>query len=250
MKNISHPSLIRRAARSFYALLAPASTAKVERAEWIYYIKFLREGMIVFDVGANIGELSLLFSHFVGASGQVHAFEPIQETFGRLQSIVTAAGCSNVRLNQAAVTDKNGLVAMHVYASEYASWNTLADRSLERYGINIQPPTLQEVVATTVDAYCTENMIDHIDLLKIDVEGAEYQVLSGAQRMLENKKIRRCVFEFGQTTYDMGNTPKMILDYLNKVNYRVQNVVARDPLFPHEPRTKEPYFSLMVAKPQ
>ena len=250
MKDFAQVTPIKRLARRLYSFVEPASSDRVERAEWTYYVNLLREGMIVFDAGANVGNLSLLFSHFVGPSGQVHAFEPTQETFERLQSIVSQAGCENIKLNQAAVTDKDGAVELRVYGVKYASWNTLANRPLEKYEINAPVPTLQAVAATTIDTYCMENRIDHIDLLKIDVEGAEYQVLRGARKMLENQKIHACVFEFGQTTRDMGNDPKSIADYLNQMNYRVQNIVGRDRSFPHHPRTKEPYFSVMTAKPR
>ena len=250
MTDSSHINPVRRLARKLYSFVTPTSFADVERAEWTEYVTLLREGMIVFDVGANIGELSLLFSRFVRSSGQVHAFEPVRETFDRLQSIITAAGRSNVRLNQLAVSDENGAVDMNVYSAEYSSWNTIANRPLASLGVEIQPPTLQKVASITVDQYCADNNIDYIDLLKIDVEGAEYQVLRGAKRMLQNRRIACCIFEFGQTTIDMGNSPKMISDYLGEMNYGIRNVVRHDPVFPLAPRTKAPCFSLMVSKPQ
>ena len=67
---------LRRARAAAGSASGPASFAEVERAERIFYLEYLREGMTVFDVGANVGELTLLFSRFVGASGSVHAFEP------------------------------------------------------------------------------------------------------------------------------------------------------------------------------
>ena len=54
----------------------PASYHDAERAEYTFYISYLRSGMVVFDVGANVGELTTLFSHFVTPAGSVHAFEP------------------------------------------------------------------------------------------------------------------------------------------------------------------------------
>jgi hypothetical protein len=63
------------------------SPAVVERAEHIFYINYLNEGMTVFDVGANCGGLSLLFVHFVGPSGHIHSFEAASSTFERLTAV-------------------------------------------------------------------------------------------------------------------------------------------------------------------
>lgn len=86
---------------------------EVERAEQIFYLEFLQPGMTVFDVGANIGELTLLFSRFI-EDGKVHSFEATRRGFAQLMAVCEAAGRSNVVLNQAAVTDKDGTVPFYV----------------------------------------------------------------------------------------------------------------------------------------
>jgi hypothetical protein len=69
MKNILNS--LKRRIRNFAEAPAPASYAEVERAEQIFYLEYLREGMTVFDVGANVGELTLLFSRFTGAGNRL-----------------------------------------------------------------------------------------------------------------------------------------------------------------------------------
>jgi FkbM family methyltransferase len=159
-----------------------ASPIAVERAEQTFYINYLREGMVVFDVGANIGELTLLFSRFVGPSGKVYSFEASIATFEKLSGILSLSGRKNVELNHLALCDRNGLVELYVYPEEYAGWNSLANRPLESYGIDVKPVCREQVHSSTVDIFCKERGISYIDLLKIDVEGAEYQVLLGAQQ--------------------------------------------------------------------
>ena len=227
-----------------------ASLIEVERAERIFYINYLQKGMTVFDVGASIGELSLLFSRFVTPSGKVHAFEACAATFEKLRTVCQLANRSWIVLNHKAVTDKNGIVKLHVYDEEHAGWNSLADRPLHKYGINVKPTYIEEVEATTIDTYCEENKLPRIDLLKIDVEGAEYQVLLGAYHMLKEKRIGCCTFEFGQTTFDMGNTPDEIEDYLNKCGYRIRNIVKGNPVFPGRSSVETTRFSMHVARPK
>lgn len=228
---------------------APASFTEVERAERIFYLETLREGMTVFDVGANVGELTLLFSRFVGASGSVHAFEPCGQAFGRLETVCGAASLRNVRLNRLALAEGEGPVSLHVYDDDFMSWNTRAVRPLEDYGIAVKPVGVEEVPATTLDLYCERGGVAEIDLLKVDVEGAEFQVLVGARRMLEERRVRCVTFEFGQTTFDMGNSPDRIESYLRDAGYELRNLVAGDPVFPGRASAQTACYSMHVATP-
>ncbi len=223
-----------------------ATYTEVERAEQMFYLKYLREGMTVFDVGANIGELSLLFSRCVRSTGQVHSFEASNETFNKLSRICQLAGRSQIKLNHVAVSDKEETVNLYVYEESYSGLNTLAERSLHEYGIAIAPTHIEEVQSITIDSYCAYNDIKQIDLLKVDVEGAEYQVLLGAHKMLQSKSIKCCVFEFGATTFDMGNSPLELEAYLNSLGYKVRNIVKRNPTFPGGSNA---HFSIHMAMP-
>jgi FkbM family methyltransferase len=231
------------------ALRAPASFTEVERAERIFYLQTLREGMTVFDVGANVGELTLLFSRFVGASGSVHAFEPTGRGFERLEAVCRATSLRNVRLNRLALAEGEGPVSLHVYDGDYLSWTTRAARPLEDYGIDVKPVAIEEVPATTLDLYCERNGVAEIDLLKVDVEGAEFQVLVGARRMLYERRVRCVTFEFGQTTFDMGNSPERIESYLRDAGYELRNLVAGDPVFPGGASAQTACYSMHVATP-
>jgi len=223
-----------------------ASMMEVERAELMFYLQYLREGMIVFDVGASVGELTLLFSRFVGA-GRVHAFEASGRVFERLRIVTSAAACPNVYLNHLTVAEAEEMARLYVYDDLHLGWNTLANRPLENYGIDVKPVAVEEVEATTIDLYCERKNISKIDLLKIDVEGAEFQVLKGANRMLREKRIACITFEFGQTTFDMGNDPDEIEAYLIKLGYKLRNVVTGDPIFPGRKAAKSARFSMHVA---
>ena len=245
-------SVLRRLRRNFDAAPAsasPASFVEVERAERIFYLEYLREGMTVFDAGANVGELTLLFSRFAGASGVVHAFEPCVQAFGRLEAVCRAASLRNVRLNRLALAEDEAPVSLHVYDEEHMSWNTRAARPLGDYGIDVEPPAVEEVPATTLDLYCERGGVAEIDLLKIDVEGAEFQVMLGARRMLREHRVRCVTFEFGQTTFDMGNSPERIESYLRDAGYELRNIVAGDPVFPGRESAQSACYSMHVATP-
>lgn len=243
-------NIARRLHQAFARSDASASSyEEVERAEQIFYLEYLREGMTVFDVGAHVGELTLLFSRFVGR-GHVHAFEASGDTFRRLSTIIRAAGRLNVTLNHTAVAEKEGTLHLNVYDEDLSAWNTRAVRPLAAYGIDVKPAASEAVEATTVDIYCERRGVGEIDLLKVDVEGAEYQVLLGARRMLESKAVRCITFEFGQTTFDMGNRPEEIEDYLTSLGYTIRNVVKGDSIFPGRAGVETAQFSMHVAMPE
>lgn len=244
MKSLT-TSLIRRLGKSH----APASFIDVERAERLFYLQYLREGMTVFDVGANIGELTIMFSRFVGAGGRVHAFEPAGACFEKLVTICGAASLRNVQLNKFALAEEEGAVVLHSYGEDYLSWTSQALRPLESYGINVGAVSTEVAPSQTLDLYCERNCVADIDLLKVDVEGAEFQVLLGAYRMLEARRVRCITFEFGQTTFDMNNDPDDIETYLNDLGYVLRNIVKSDPVFPGRKSSQTACYSMHLATP-
>lgn len=224
-----------------------ASLVDVERSEYTFYINYLRPGMIVFDVGAHVGEISLLLTRFTSFQGIVHAFEASSSTFSKLTKLCKLTGRNNIILNHKLVADKKEIMKLYIYDEVHSGWNTLAKRPLHNYGYNVKPISIENIEAITIDEYCKENNISQIDLLKIDVEGAEYQVLLGARHMLENQKVSCCIFEFGTTTFDMGNTPSDIEIYLKQFGYKIRNIVEGNPVFPGRSNAKFARFSVHIA---
>lgn len=227
----------------------PADFSQVERAERIFYLERLRDGMTVFDVGANVGELALLFSRFVGDTGNVHCFEASGAVFEKLETVCRIAQRRNVKLNHLALADEKKTIRLNVYTDALSVFNSEAKRPLKDYGIDAEPVSVEEIGATTIDYYCEENKIEKIDLLKIDVEGAEFQVMKGAQKMLERKRIDCLTFEFGQTTFDMGNRPEEIERFLGAMNYKIRNIVSGDKVFPGRESVAAARYSMHVAEP-
>jgi len=220
----------------------------VERAEGAFYRAYLSDGMTAFDVGAHVGNLTTLFSRLVGR-GAVHAFEPAPEAFGALRSALATERASNVIANPIALSDRPGPARLNCYDGPFQAFTTMANRPLADYGVDAGPARPVDVEATTLDAYCRAKGVGRIDLLKIDVEGAELQVLRGAREMLAAKRIGCVAFEFGQTTFDMGNRPGEIADLFREQGYRLSNLVRGAPLFPGGRSAKTARFAMHLAMP-
>jgi len=137
----------------------------------------LKPGDTFIDVGANIGYYSLLASNLVGDSGCVVAIEASAPLFGRLGRNLSRNRASNVRAINFAVSDVRGVVsvyAAHDYNRGKTSILPLEDFPLEG---SVDCAPLPELLRPAE--------IEHARIIKIDVEGAEYAVVSGLRAMLE-----------------------------------------------------------------
>ena len=127
--------------------------------------------MVVWDVGAHAGFYTVAFSRLVGTSGAVYAFEPFAENVCHLLRHVHLNSLGNVCVVQVALGASSELVGFRRAPSN--SMGSVA--SDERSYL---------VPSVTVDDFLARNPGAHPDLLKIDVEGAEADVLMGASEFL------------------------------------------------------------------
>jgi len=143
---------------------------------------------MVLDVGANVGQWTLLAAALL-PSAAIHAFEVVPETAGQLAASV-AALAPRVVANGFGLADRDGTLAISMLDDD----STLSSIVRLHDGMG-------EAVACPVragDGYMAEAGIDHIDLLKIDVEGAEHLVLAGFARALAERRIDVIQFEYGR----------------------------------------------------
>ena len=177
-----------------------------------------RSGMTCFDVGANYGIYSLLFSKCVGEGGSVHSFEPEGRNYDRLICNIHLNKASNIVPNRLAVYSSDQMVTLNVFDDTHFGWHTLGVPEMENAGEPIRPMKAEQIQAVAIDTYCRENGIERIDLLKIDVEGAELDVIKGSHGMLSESKIGCVLFEISTPMVSgMGHEPAKVftslLDY-------------------------------------
>jgi FkbM family methyltransferase len=148
-----------------------------------FMINTLKEGEQFMDVGAHLGYFSTLAAHLVGASGKVIAFEASKNTFVFLSKNLQNLPQANC-LNQA-VSDEKGVLSFYEFPILYSEYNTLEIKQFEReswYAKN--KPSKANVATIPMDEFIAQNHLQP-NLIKIDVEGAEYRVLLGMQNFLK-----------------------------------------------------------------
>ncbi|MGA0556980.1 FkbM family methyltransferase [Larkinella sp. VNQ87] len=150
----------------------------------------------VFDVGANVGSYARMVLKTFGQRATVHCFEPARNTFQTLTQSVTA---SNVQKHPFGLSSKTGQLSLYADADQ-SGMTSVYSRDLEH--LNISFESVEVASFSTADEFCREQGINHIDLLKIDVEGHEFSVLEGAAQLLRDQRIRFIQFEFGGTNID------------------------------------------------
>lgn len=145
--------------------------------------RLLREGMTVYDVGANIGYLTVALARLVGESGAVVAFEPLDENVGRLRTALRLNGLNeSVVVVPAAVGREDDTGAFYVHSS--GGMGKLAGSA----GREPQYETTRDVQVVSLDQWVGSEGAPAPDWVKVDVEGGEGQVLEGAGKLMERER--------------------------------------------------------------
>ena len=214
-------------------VLYPGQNARVyfenkgnyEVIETLFCEKYIKPGMTIFDVGANIGMYSLPLSIQVKPDGMVHAFEAELKNFEKLGINLALNKCTNIILNHNAVFSKSIEVTLNVFPDNVNSWHSLGQPELPdpfNPGKLIIAKDKQIVQGISIDDYVSINSIEKIHFLKIDVEGAELDVLKGASISLEKGVIDVIMFEISlPQLISMGYEQAQIFDYLNEKRMKI-----------------------------
>ena len=142
-------------------------------------VKYLKPGMVVYDIGAHVGFYTLLFSRAVGPEGRVYAFEPFPDNLLFLKKHSCLNKLGNVLIEQYAVSDSNGKVIFYPnQESNYTGSIIRINQSDKLNGITVKTVAL--------DKYVYHENNSPPDLIKMDIEGAEYQALSGMENIIKN----------------------------------------------------------------
>ena len=170
-------------------------------------------GETVVDVGANIGLYSIACSHKVGNSGKIIAIEPEKENFSLLVQNLRLNGVTNVLPINEAISNFIGTTDLFLSETNLGGHSIIFRRGSKKRTVNCE----------TLDKLCRRLGIRRVHLIKVDVEGAELAVLEGAQKMLEENKLRLIVVaehfkdqitQVSRFLSDLGFITKVVNNYV------------------------------------
>lgn len=170
----------------------------------------LKVGDIVFDVGANIGWYSNLFSkHFPDV--EVHCFEPDPGNYEILKSNLERNNSKNVVSNNIGIGERKDVMKLYLYKKGNQGRHSM---------LNINSGSVIDVNITSFDEYVEEKKLDlaKIKFLKIDIEGYEYSAFLGGKEFLKHVPVLMAEFS-PDYMRKAGLDPEKLLDFLRSYNY-------------------------------
>lgn len=195
----------------------------IETSGEMYFISSLarfyssNEKVIIFDVGANIGNYAKAVIRSFKENFHVYSFEPFSTPFKQLATIKN----DHLTIVNKGFSDKKEELLIHT-SDEYSEIGGVYDRT---YAFSDIPHDKTEKCQfITIDEFCFENSLTKINFLKIDVEGHELAVLKGANKTLENGNIDFIQFEFGAGNIFSRTSVMDFHTFLNK-KYKIYRLL-------------------------
>jgi FkbM family methyltransferase len=173
--------------------------------------RFVREGDVVFDIGANIGLHSILLSHLIGPRGRLHTFEPNIELLPTLSP--TIAHLRNATLHTVALSDTDQESRLFVPVDD--SMASLKDWTLGTDYRKDGEPRVVTCQQQRMDVLVSRGILPKPDFIKCDVEGAELLVFKGGRGTLDRTDAPIILFEINKEASDgFGHAASAAKDFL------------------------------------
>jgi FkbM family methyltransferase len=165
----------------------------------------LRPGMVYFDAGANVGFFAVLAARLLGPAGRVVCFEPLPDNARQIEHNAALNGFSNITVCRDALGGSNRTETFCTSAEP--TWGMLTSVGKAP----VQSSGAIEVSVRTLDSLCGPDKLPYPDLIKIDVEGAEAELLEGAAATLAASRPLLII--------ELHNTNEAVLTALRKLGY-------------------------------
>ncbi len=212
---------------------------RYESPETNYLQKIITSNSVCIDIGANIGYFTILMAK-TAISGRVYAFEPIPLNASLLRASVELNELDNVEIIESAVGATDGQTTLSQSTDgAYSSIRNTARKAVER---------LIHVPITTLDTFVRERSLYSIDVLKVDVEGAEGLVLMGSQELLRDRKRKPRVilmelFDENLSSYD--TSASALIDIIQGFGYTAFFVNNKVELVPFKSEGLDEFYNVM-----
>ena|SRR5438477_2571511 len=207
----------RRAPSAAFGLDMILGRYETEIVQW--FEQTVKPGMSVLDLGAHVGFYTLLSAKLVGAGGKVYAFEPEPENFAVLSSNVERTQYRNVRLVHKAITDHAGTIDLYI-----------SPQGNDRHSVYKNPRSVVkesavQVPTTSVDEFLAQENWPRIDVIKMDIEGAEPIGIRGMAKLLARSERLKLLIEYApELLQGSGVAPDKFLSDLYEMGFELTSI--------------------------
>ena len=178
-----------------------------------------KPGMIALDVGADIGYFSLQFSKLVGNSGRVIAFEPIPKARERLVHNIALNELTNITVSEFALGNQEGTVYLEdPFTKSRVNLNKTSG------GINDIKVSIKRF-----DDLFDELSLPSVDIIKMDIEGAEHEALRGMEQTLRRFRPTIVLEVHNHFLPQFNSSSEALLDWLKSLDYKVSTIEMSGP---------------------
>lgn len=208
-----------------------------------FFINFLKEGDVFFDVGAHVGYYSILASDLVGAKGHIYSFEPTPRTFTSLSE--NANRKENISVYNNAILNKETTIDFFDYGPKYSAFNTFEKRTGEEifFRNNVTKISIETI---SLDSFCKKNTVTPT-LIKIDAEGSEYLILEAMEYLL--KESHPIVSMEVSSNKEWENNLNLSFNIFKKYGYLSYEISLDGMLNLCDPRQTRLYDNLLFVHP-
>jgi len=180
------------------------------------FCSLIKKGMTVVDVGAFIGYYTLLAAKRVGSEGKVFAFEPYPPSFSLLLKNIQVNKWRNIQASQLAVSDSEGERKLNIpYGPSNSSFGAL--------------PNIKDSITIKTVSLDSFLQVTDVDVIKIDVEGAELEVLRGMKKILAEGRPKIICEVHPRKISFLDYSTKEISDFLKEYNYNTYLISEKEP---------------------
>ena len=191
-------------------------TGEWEPESWRAIASHLERGATLVDVGAHVGYYSLKAATVIGPAGHVIAIEPNPETIAKLEANIQASRAGVITVQPVACADAEAILDLYVAPRSNTGETSLSNANASQSGPSER---VYRVRARPLDDIIRQTGVSRVDVIKIDVEGAEYLVLKGAQETLARFHPSLMVEVLDRQLRAMGSSAAQLTEFLRAQGY-------------------------------
>jgi len=185
----------------------------------IALLELVQKNIVVLDVGANIGYTALRMASITGTNGTIHAFEPDPYNFEQLTKNTNLNSYLPIKTYNVGLGIKQSKLKLAINTPDNFGGNRIKEDAVENFNwVNI----------ITIDSFVETNNIGKVNLIKIDVEGFEYNVLKGAEKVLEKHRPILFIELDDDNLKQQNSSAKDLIQFVAKYYHTITNAETKN----------------------